>query len=92
MIRGEIAAFLPDYPANYGNLVCYHYIGQHSEASVDYYRKGRPAKPEEYEALHKELVRIYDDCELVIRKRLDWNQITKMWSRIARKQHDAGEN
>jgi hypothetical protein len=58
VIRGEVNAFMPDAEANPGNILCYAHMGQHSEASYDYYREGRPAKPEEYRDLKSELERI----------------------------------
>lgn len=58
VIRGEVNAFMPDAEANPGRIVCYAHIGQHSEASMDYYRLGRPAKPHEYQELKDELGRI----------------------------------
>ena len=67
VIRGEVEAFLPDVPANRGNIVCYAHIGQHSEASLDYYRLGRPAKPREYAELKRELERIGYKLQVVKR-------------------------
>lgn len=37
--HGEAVLFFPSYAANFGNIVCYAHIGQHSEASLEYYRK-----------------------------------------------------
>ena len=70
---GEIIAFFPDTmydgSCNPGNLMSYAHIGQHSEASIDYYNMCRPATEEEYAPLLHELEQIYDDCELhVVRK------------------------
>jgi hypothetical protein len=55
VIRGEVNAFIPDIKANAGNILCYAHVGQHSEASLGYYRLGRLATPEEYAALKAEL-------------------------------------
>lgn len=30
---GDMIAFLPEIPANYGNIMSYMHIGQHGEAS-----------------------------------------------------------
>jgi hypothetical protein len=79
MIRGEVAAFLPDLQAGFGEMVTYHHIGQHGEADMGYYYLGRLATEEEYQPLHQELTRIYNDCELVIRKRVNYDKLTKMW-------------
>ena len=48
--------FLPDIEANPGMIACYAYLGQHGEASLDYYRKNT-RKPRRGEA--DELVREY---------------------------------
>jgi len=58
MIDGEVLAVFPDLPAKFGNHVCYAHVGQHSEADSFYCRTaGRPAKPEEYADLAKELTK-----------------------------------
>lgn len=33
----DILAFLPEIRVNYGNIMSYMHIGQHSEASYDFY-------------------------------------------------------
>ena len=57
--NNEIIAFFPDTmydgSCNPGNLMSYAHIGQHSEASVDYYNMCRPATEEEYASLLHEL-------------------------------------
>ena len=72
---GEIVAVLPDEPANRGRLVCYSHVGQHGECCFEWYRATRPAKPEEYQALHEELINIYsvgeEPVRLDIRKRIN---------------------
>lgn len=72
---GEVTAFL-DGSANPGNIVCYAHIGQHGEASLDYYREcTRPATPTEFAALHRELTAVYSpECRLAVRKRL-WRNV-----------------
>jgi len=54
----DIIAFFPYLSANIGNIVCYVHIGQHSEASYDYYRECKKANEEEYKALYNELSNI----------------------------------
>lgn len=79
---GEVVAFLPELPANRGNIVCYAHIGQHSEASIEYYHGTKTALPSEYEPLHDELKRIYSDVELSIKRRLTYSDLTeKAWRR-----------
>ena len=76
---GEVIAFFPQFKANYGNLCSYVHMGQHGEASLDYYRTMTvPATEEEYTPLLRELIGIYDDCILAIRKRIDYSEID--WS------------
>jgi len=53
--KWEVEAFFPDLPANLGNILCYAHIGQHSEASLDYFYGLPHAKPEEYQNLKEEL-------------------------------------
>lgn len=36
----EVIAFLPDVPANPGYCMSYQHVGQHGEASRDFYRRG----------------------------------------------------
>jgi hypothetical protein len=67
----EVTAFFPTHEANPGCIVCYAHVGQHSEASFRYYHEARLAKPEEYADLLAELRQIYDDCDLVVRRRLN---------------------
>jgi hypothetical protein len=55
MIQGEVSAFLPDEDVNFGQISCYEHVGQHGAASLDYYRKGRPATPREHADLKAEL-------------------------------------
>ena len=38
----ECVLFLPHAAANPGRIVCYAHVGQHSEASTDYYSDTRP--------------------------------------------------
>lgn len=79
---GKIIAFLPELSANVGNIVCYAHIGQHGEASIEYYHGTEKALPSEYEPLHKELKRIYSDVELSVKRRITYTDLTeKAWRR-----------
>ena len=71
--RGEITAFFPD-TYKLGELVCYQHIGQHSMASIGYYRKTKPALKKEYTSLLNELVNFVGYDDLVIRKRIRYRQ------------------
>ena len=70
---GEVVAFFPDTindgSVNPGNIMCYAHNGQHGEASIDYFHECRPCSEEEYADLLTELEGIYDDCELVVKRR-----------------------
>ena len=77
---GDVIAFLPELTANRGNILCYQHIGQHGEACLEYYWSTEKASENEYADLLKELAEIYDDCELVVRQRLCYNDLTnKAW-------------
>lgn len=67
--KGHVTAVLPDIEANYGCMVCYAHIGQHSECSLAWYHETRAAKPNEYADLLNELQQIYDN-DLTVRRRL----------------------
>ena len=75
----ECEAFFPEAPAMYGNITNYAHIGQHSEASLDYYWKSKRASFEQYAELYKELQSIYDDVTLVIKQRLNYDILRKNW-------------
>ena len=75
----QCEAFLPDASVKYGRIGNYAHIGQHSEASLDYYYKSKKASPEQYAELYKELQGIYDDVTLVIKQRLNYDILRKNW-------------
>lgn len=77
----EVVAILPTLPSNFGNVVIYAHIGQHSEADSWISRAGRLATPEEYAPLHRELSRIYNDYNLIIQKRVQHADLMKGWKR-----------
>ena len=54
----EVEAFFPDGHVNPGNIMCYAHVGQHSEASIEYYAETKPCSPKEYADLKRELWRI----------------------------------
>jgi hypothetical protein len=58
--KNDVEAFFPEIPETAGQphktVLCYGHIGQHSAASLDYYRdKTRPASPGEAANLKREL-------------------------------------
>lgn len=63
----EVVLFVPDMDVNLGNIMCYAHVGQHSEASMEYYRETIPllAAPLRFHAEGRELLREYAAlCEL----------------------------
>lgn len=64
---GEVIAFFPAFKTNPGMLTSYTHIGQHSEASIDFYKSCKTAEYAEYSKLLEELKEIYDEYELVVR-------------------------
>ena len=78
----EVMAFFPELTATRYRVVCYQHIGQHGEADVNFYKwNTKKATEEEYKPLLDELNGIYDDCILVVKQRLNWNDLTdKAWN------------
>lgn len=73
----RVTAVLPAIPGDYrGGMVCYAHVGQHASASFAWYStQTRPASPEEYEPLLRELRSIYEvetqpPTKLVVRQRI----------------------
>jgi predicted nucleic acid-binding Zn finger protein len=60
---GDVVAFMPyDIADLNGNITCYAHIGQHSAASLEYYRTTKPTK--EYSDLLNELQSIGYDVQI----------------------------
>lgn len=76
----EIIAFIPEAIVNYGNILCYVHVGQHSEASLHYYWDTVKATEEEYKPLLKELQVIYNDETLIVKNRLNMDKLRKSWN------------
>lgn len=75
----DVIAFLPEIRVNYGNIMSYMHIGQHSEASYDFYNGTKKATEEEYRPLLDELKQRYDDCILEVKQRLCYDDLLKSW-------------
>lgn len=77
----DVTAFIygDGIPVRYGNIMIYQHVGQHSEASLDYYNSTKPASPDEYADLLAELRSIYDDVNLVVRRKVDYNILRNEW-------------
>ena len=76
----EIIAFLPEVPVSRYMIMSYMHVGQHSEASLEYYfLSTEKASKEEYYNLYIELCSVYYDEKMVIRCRLDKDLLVKSW-------------
>ena len=76
----DVIAFFPEARVNYGNIMSYMHIGQHDEASLEFYLTTRKANKNEYTDLFAELRKIYDDCELVVKQKINYNDLRdKAW-------------
>ena len=76
----NVIAFFPEGRVNYGNIMSYMHIGQHGEASYEFYLSTKKADENEYADLFAELCRIYDDCELVVKQKINYKDLTdKAW-------------
>lgn len=55
--EGEITAVFPTVPGTYEfhTCTCYAHVGQHGSCDFGWYAKTRPATPEEYASLKREL-------------------------------------
>ena len=76
---GETIAFFPEFHVQYGNIMSYVHIGQHSEASLDFYYSTVKANVQEYESLFNELKTIYGDCVLVVKQKLNYKDLLTAW-------------
>ena len=78
--EGNIIAFLPELRVNHGNIMSYMHIGQHDEASYQFYVETKKADKSEYNSLLDELESIYNDCILVVKQRLRYDDlVNKAW-------------
>lgn len=67
---GDVFAAFPTLPGNMNQstMSCYAHIGQHGTADSDYVRQAKPASPDEYSDLLRELRRMgYDDLKIIRR-------------------------
>lgn len=82
----EVVAFIPESIVNYGKILSYTHIGQHSEASLEYYWETVKATEEEYKPLLEELENIvYNDDILTVKKRLNYDKLSDVWDYLRRK-------
>ena len=76
---GEVIAFFPEFHVQRGNIMSYMHIGQHGEASLDFYYSTKKANVQEYEPLLNELKVAYDDCILTVRQKLSYKDLLIAW-------------
>ena len=73
---GEDVLFIIDAPANYGNLLSYMIVGQHGEASLEFYHDCKPCKSP------KKIVKHYENlynCKVKLYNRLVYSTLCKIW-------------
>lgn len=75
----EVIAFFPEIEANYGRILSYMHIGQHGEADLGFYHITKKATETEYRPLLNELEAIYDDCKLVVKRKINYKDLQKAW-------------
>lgn len=78
---GEIIAFMPEIPANYGKILSYMHIGQHGEADLEFYHETKKAAETEYKPLLEELKMIYEinNCKVVVKQKLYYKDLRNAW-------------
>ena len=78
--EGEAIAFFPETRVNYGNILSYQHLGQHCEASLEFYWETNVADEPVYSPLLEELKQVYSDSILDVRKRLNYDDLLqKAW-------------
>lgn len=92
--EGNIMALFPELPANYGKILAFDYegewyfgqvLGGHMEIDMEYATTClKLATEKEYEKPLEFLRKLYDDCELVVRKKINYDDLRyKAWKKEA---------
>ena len=68
LFRGEVTAVFPYIIESPCNVVCYMHIGQHSVCHWDFNSVSKPATPEQYADLYKELESIGYKLKVIKRR------------------------
>lgn len=63
--HNDVIAFFPEVRVNYGNIMSCMHIGQHGEASYEFYLTTRKANENEYADLFAELRDLYSIVTMV---------------------------
>lgn len=81
---GDILAFFPGAPANFGSILCWDAVSGHGEADLEYYWSTKSVKQEEYRSI-AELYSTAYDVALDIRKRLRYDDQVEAWKHWPRR-------
>lgn len=76
----DVVAFIPETLVHKYMIMSYIHIGQHSEASLEYYLSTEKASENEYSDLYKELCGIYGEENLQIKQRLNRKLLEQWWA------------
>lgn len=76
----DVVAFIPETLVHKYMIMSYMHIGQHSEASLEYYLSTEKASENEYSDLYKELCGIYGEENLQIKQRLNRKLLEQWWA------------
>ena len=77
----EVLAFFPGVASNRGMVMCYSHVGQHGEASYDFFLENcRPCSEKEYGPLKKELEVLFG-YRFKIMKRMTRKDLEEAWRR-----------
>lgn len=69
--KGHVTAVLPTLPGTGAHdFTVYAHVGQHSTGTMGWYYTTRPARPEEYASLLRELQSIYEHGEGAVKLRV----------------------
>lgn len=79
---GSCIAFIMGYPTATGCVMSYQHVGQHSEASLEFYRANtRPATTSESAALRAEMRQIYGRIR-TLNRMPPRNVLAKQWDQV----------
>ena len=76
----DVVAFIPETLVHKYMIMSYMHIGQHSEASLEYYLSTEKVSENEYSDLYKELCGIYGEENLQIKQRLNRKLLEQWWA------------
>jgi hypothetical protein len=74
--------FFPSCCTTFGTIVSWTRFGEHSEASIEFYRECKPMEKEEAEILVKKYRKLYPHEEeefYTIKQKINYSQLRKSW-------------